>query len=114
MTTEAPVSLASLEPGDAAVVIDIGGEGAFRRRLLDMGFTKGTIVRVIKPAPFGDPIEYCIGGTHVTLRKQEATQVSVEHVTRAPYCHRRGPGRHRGPGAGLRRGGAWRLRRRSR
>ncbi|MBN2564596.1 MAG: ferrous iron transport protein A [Candidatus Eisenbacteria bacterium] len=103
--------LSSLEPGEAAVIRDVAGEGAFRRRLLDMGFTKGALVRVIKRAPFGDPIEYCIGGTHVTLREQEAREIIVEQVPPPPWCHRRGPNPHRRrPRLGLRHGGVWRRR----
>lgn len=104
--------LAKLRPGDAAVVVDVEGEGAFRRRLLDMGFTKGALVRVIKQAPFGNPVEYCIGGTHVTLRAQEARQIIVERVTPPPACRRRGRwARGTRPGRGLRHGGVWRRRR---
>jgi len=111
MTAESRVQLAELEPGEAAIVIDVEGEGAFRRRLVDMGFTKGALVRVIKLAPFRDPIEYCIGGTHVTLREQEARQVVVEQVDQPPTCRTRGPGkRGRRLGRGLGRGRAWRRR----
>jgi len=83
--------LALLSPGDAARVVDVVGEGAFRRRLLDMGFIKGTFVRVIKHAPLRDPIEYCIGGTHVTLRRREAMHVVVEQVPVPSWCVRRPP-----------------------
>jgi Fe2+ transport system protein FeoA len=108
MTVEPRVSLATLNPGEAAMVVDVQGEGAFRRRLLDMGFIKGTLVRVIKHAPLRDPVEYCIGGTHVTLRLQEARQIIVEQVTPPPYCRThddRGRGRRMGRGRG--RGGTW-------
>ena len=100
---ESNVALTSLSPGDAAEVVDVEGAGAFRRRLLDMGFTKGTVVRVIKHAPFNDPIEYCIGGTHVTLREQEARQIIVNQVTLPPVCRRHGSG-GRGRGGRRRRG----------
>ena len=113
MTAEPRVSLATLNPGEAAVVVDVQGEGAFRRRLLDMGFIKGTLVRVIKHAPLRDPVEYCIGGTHVTLRLQEARQIIVEQVTPPPYCRTHDDrGRRRRPGRGLGRGGTWRRRNR--
>lgn len=113
MTASPNVSLSTLSPGDAAMVIDVQGEGAFRRRLLDMGFTKGALVRVIKHAPFGDPIEYCIGGTHVTLRVQEAKEIVVQPVTPPPNCRKHahgGRGRRHGKGLGL--GRAWRTRNR--
>jgi ferrous iron transport protein A len=109
MTADPRVSLTQLEPGEAAMVVDVQGEGAFRRRLLDMGFTKGALVRVIKLAPLRDPIEYCIGGTHVTLREQEARQVVVEQITPPPVCRKHGPGkRGRRFGRGLGLGRAWR------
>ncbi len=115
MIAERRIRLSALHPGDAAVVMDVGGEGAFRRRLLDMGFTKGALVRVIKLAPFGDPIEYCIGGTHITLREQEAREVIVKQVTPPLFCKRPRHGARGGrPGRWLRHGGPWRLGRRSR
>ncbi len=89
------VPLALLGPGDAAVVLDVIGEGAFRRRLLDMGFVKGTRVRVIKHAPLKNPTEYSIGGTHVTLRRQEAMRIIVEQVPPPPRCPEYGPPRGR-------------------
>jgi Fe2+ transport system protein FeoA len=97
MMKQQPVSLTSLAPGDRARVVDIEGEGAFRRRLLDMGFVTGAHVRVIKHAPLRSPIEYCIGGTHVTLRRSEAKRIIVEVVAAPPWCSVReaGPGRHR-------------------
>ncbi len=111
MTAEPRVPLAALNPGDAAMVVDVKGEGAFRRRLLDMGFIRGSLVRVIKHAPLRDPVEYCIGGTHVTLRLQEARQIIVEQITPPPFCRKEdGSGRGRRPGRGLGRGGAWRRR----
>ena len=80
------IPLALLGPGEAGRVLDVIGEGAFRRRLLDMGFVKGARVRVIKRAPLRNPTEYCIGGTHVTLRRQEAMRIIVEHVPPPPWC----------------------------
>jgi ferrous iron transport protein A len=112
MTAEPNVFLSTLTPGSAAMVVDVEGEGVFRRRLLDMGFTKGALVRVIKHAPFGDPVEYCIGGTHVTLRIQEAKEIVVQQIAPPPNCrkHRRG-GRGEGHGRGLGLGRSWRRRR---
>jgi len=107
MRARPTTSLATLEPGEAAVVVDVEGEGAFRRRLMDMGFTKGVVVSAIKVAPLGDPIEYCIGGTHVTLRQQEARQVVVEQVSRPLHRHKGRPGRSLRGGRG--RGGRGRI-----
>ncbi len=99
MNPEGHVPLTALAPGDGARVVDVEGEGAFRRRLLDMGFVKGARVRVIKHAPLMNPIEYCIGGTHVTLRREEAALILVKPALVPPWCPERkggrGGGRHR-------------------
>jgi len=89
MRPSGAVPLASLTPGSSARVVDVAGRGAFRRRLLDMGFIQGAPVQVIRDAPLGNPVEYCIGGTHVTLRKHEAMHVLVAG-TSAPMALRRG------------------------
>ena len=95
MSPNRPISLSNLSPGDGALVVDVRGEGAFRRRLLDMGFVNGTFVRVVKRAPLDDPIEYCIGGIHITLRRTEAEQILV-HPHETPECrHRSARGRRR-------------------
>jgi ferrous iron transport protein A len=99
--------LAVLAPGEAARVVDLTGEGAFRRRLLDMGFVGGAIVCVIKHAPFGNPVEYCLRGCHVTLRRQEAAHVLVERTEPPSWCRRRvrrGVRRRRARRLGWRRG----------
>lgn len=114
MQARSTVPLTSLKPGDGAIVVDVSGEGAFRRRLMDMGFTKGAFVRVIKHAPFMNPIEYCIGGTHVTLRQQEAAHITVEQVDLPPWCRKYGPGVGKHLRRGLRHGRGWRRRERSR
>ncbi len=91
MTSKTPcaVPLASLAPGDAARIVTLNGKGGFRRRLLDLGFIAGAPVRVIKHAPLSNPIEYCIGGAHVTLRKEEAEHILVQQVA-VPECCREG------------------------
>jgi len=106
MTPEKTARLSDVAPGTVAVVVDVRDEGPFGRRLLDMGFVKGSCVRVIKSAPLGDPVEYCLGGTHVSLRRQEAEQVVVAPVPgavcmprgRRHLRWRRGREEHRGRG----------------
>lgn len=66
--------------GKTAIIDFVGGEGALRRRLLDMGLTPRTLVTVIKVAPFGDPIEMQLRGYELTLRKEEAAKITVTQV----------------------------------
>ncbi|NLU46103.1 MAG: ferrous iron transport protein A [Euryarchaeota archaeon] len=69
--------LSELEPGDAATVIKVHGEGPLRRRLLDMGLIRGTVVTAVKRAPLGDPLELRIRGYELSLRKAEAEAVEI-------------------------------------
>ena len=89
MRPSGAIPLASLMPGSSARVVDVAGRGAFRRRLLDMGFVQGAPVQVIRDAPLGNPVEYCIGGTHVTLRRHEAMHILVDGSS-VPAALRRG------------------------
>jgi Fe2+ transport system protein FeoA len=59
----------------------VGGDGAFRRRLLEMGFLVGTEIYVEKYAPLKDPIELILKGYHVSLRVNEAAHIEVDGVT---------------------------------
>ncbi len=73
--------LNEIEVGKSAKIIRIGGEmSALKRRLLDMGITKGEIVKVEKVAPLGDPIDIVIKGYHLSLRKEEASNIVVEEI----------------------------------
>jgi Fe2+ transport system protein FeoA len=74
------VNLSELKEGQAATVVRVGGEGPFRRRLLEMGFIRGTEVYVEKYAPLRDPIELIVKGYHVSLRVNEAARVQVQDV----------------------------------
>ena len=74
------ISLANLPAGESGAIRTVGGEGAMRRRLLDMGLTPDTIVLVRKKAPLGDPIEIFLRGYELTLRAAEAGQILVEEV----------------------------------
>ena len=71
-------SLKELKPGESAIIKSISGEGAVKRRLMDMGVTRGAEVLVRKVAPLGDPIEIKIRGYELTLRKSEADSIMVE------------------------------------
>ena len=64
--------------GDSAIVNKLSGEGALKRRIMDMGVTKGVEIFVRKVAPFGDPIEVTVRGYELSLRKAEAENILVE------------------------------------
>lgn len=59
-------------------VVKLHGEGALKRRIMDMGITKGSQIYVRKVAPLGDPIEVTVRGYELTLRKNDAESVEVE------------------------------------
>ena len=64
--------------GSTVKVVKIHGEGAVRRRIMDMGLTKGVDVTVRKVAPLGDPIQLNVRGYELTIRKADAEMVEVE------------------------------------
>jgi Fe2+ transport system protein FeoA len=74
------VNLSEVRQGQTATVVRVGGDGPFRRRLLEMGFLRGTEVYVEKYAPLKDPIELILKGYHVSLRVNEAAHIDVEEV----------------------------------
>ena len=61
----------------SAVILKVHGSGALRRRIMDMGLTKGAKVTVRKVAPLGDPIEITVRGYELTLRKEDAAMIEV-------------------------------------
>ena len=69
--------LSELPTGSQATIISVGGHGAFRKRIIEMGFVKGKVVRSIKNAPLNDPIEYRILDYHVSLRREEAKLIKI-------------------------------------
>jgi ferrous iron transport protein A len=71
-------TLKELKPGDKGVVKSVTGEGPIKRRLMDMGVTRGAEVLVRKVAPLGDPIEVNIRGYELTFRKSEAENIIIE------------------------------------
>ena len=66
--------------GDTVKVQKLAGTGAIKRRLMDMGITKGVEIYLRKVAPFGDPLEVTLRGYELSLRKSEAENVLVEEV----------------------------------
>ena len=64
--------------GETVRVVKIHGEGAIKRRIMDMGLTKGVEVYIRKVAPLGDPIEVTVSGYELSLRKADAEQIEVE------------------------------------
>ena len=64
--------------GQTATVVKLHGEGAVKRRIMDMGVTKGVEVYVRKVAPLGDPIEVTVRGYELSIRKGDAEMVEVE------------------------------------
>ena len=72
------MTLKDLKPGQECTVISIGERGPLRRRIMDMGVTPGVVIKVIKVAPLGDPIEINIRGYELSLRKSEAEQIKVK------------------------------------
>lgn len=71
-------TLRDVAVGDCATVRKLTGDGALKRRIMDMGLTKGTDVCVRKVAPLGDPIEVTVRGFELSLRKDEAVNVLVD------------------------------------
>ncbi|NLC96221.1 MAG: ferrous iron transport protein A [Erysipelotrichaceae bacterium] len=71
-------TLNEVKIGDSAKVIKLHGEGATKRRIMDMGITKGTDIKVIKVAPLGDPLELNVRGYSLSIRKSDASLIEVE------------------------------------
>ena len=72
------MTLRELPLGKSAKVVKLTGEGAIKRRMMDMGITKGTELIVRKVAPLGDPIEITVRGYELSLRKADAERIEVE------------------------------------
>ena len=70
-------TLNELKVGETARVVRLHGEGAVKRRIMDMGLTKGTEVTVRKVAPLGDPIELTVRGYELSIRKSEAATIEI-------------------------------------
>lgn len=71
-------TLKNAKVGDTLKVIRLHGEGAVKRRIMDMGITKGAEVHIRKTAPLGDPIEVTVRGYELSIRKADAEMIEVE------------------------------------
>ena len=71
-------TLRDAKPGETVSVVKINGAGAVRRRIMDMGVTKGATITVRKVAPLGDPVEVTVRGYELSLRKGDAQSIEVE------------------------------------
>ncbi len=82
-TTEAATTVTAIRTlkdvpcGETVTVVKLDGDGTIKRRIMDMGITKGTAVLVRKVAPFGDPIEVSVRGYELSIRKSEAEKILV-------------------------------------
>ena len=71
-------TLRDVQIGDTVRVVRLHGEGAVKRRIMDMGITKGVSVYVRKVAPLGDPVEVTVRGYELSIRKADADMIEVE------------------------------------
>ncbi|MFY9198686.1 MAG: FeoA family protein [Acutalibacteraceae bacterium] len=71
-------TLRQVKIGESATVVKLHGEGAVKRRIMDMGITKGVEVYMRKVAPLGDPIEVTVRGYELSIRKADAEMIEIE------------------------------------
>lgn len=71
-------TLRNVSIGDTVKVVKLHGEGAIKRRIMDMGITKGITITVRKTAPLGDPIEITVRGYELSIRKADAEMIEIE------------------------------------
>lgn len=71
------LALRDVKIGETVTVVKLHGEGAIKRRIMDMGITKGVVIKVVKVAPLGDPLEINVRGYELSLRKADADLIEV-------------------------------------
>ena len=71
-------TLKEVKVGQSCKVVKIHGEGALKRRIMDMGITKGVLVTIRKVAPLGDPLELHLRGYELSIRKADAEMIEIE------------------------------------
>ena len=79
-TPDSSKPLSELQPGERGTVISFDLPGSVKGRILEMGFTKGTTIEVIRFAPLGDPMELKVRGSHISLRKADAAGILVNRL----------------------------------
>jgi len=72
--------LSEMKEGQSARIVKIGGNGALRRRILEMGLVRDSVIHVEKYAPLKDPLELVIKGYHISLRVEEAARITVDKL----------------------------------
>ena len=81
------MTLLDLNKGEKAIITKVRGRGAFRKRILEMGFVIGKEISIVKKAPLRDPVEYSIMGYNVTLRNSEAAMIQIVTESEAVLLH---------------------------
>lgn len=74
------ITLREIKVGENCTVVKLHGEGAIKRRIMDMGITKGVDIHVRKVAPLGDPTELSVRGYELSIRKADAENIEVEQL----------------------------------
>ncbi len=77
------MTLREVKVGQTAKVVKLSGAGPVKRRIMDMGITKGQVIKVIRVAPLGDPMEITVRGYELSVRKADAEMIEVELVEEA-------------------------------
>ena len=72
------MKIVSLKTGESGIIEKVDGQGAMRKRLLDMGLTPNTRITLYKRAPMGDPVELIVRGYHLTLRVSETENITLK------------------------------------
>jgi Fe2+ transport system protein FeoA len=80
------MTIAELLPGQGGIIESVGGAGETRDRLLDMGLTPGTRITLRKTAPLGDPLQLSLRGYELSIRKADASRISVALCPGGSFC----------------------------
>lgn len=76
------MTIVDLKPGQTGIVMEIRCKGELRRRIIDMGITRGVKVMLKRTAPFGDPIQINVRGYELSIRKSDAENIEIENLER--------------------------------